>query len=97
MKGTLRKKYILAGSLLIAGFMICLLLTVSLLKERVVENWNHRKLNSIALEVSAELVKAEGTIPQERLDNLASENDVTIAITDEDLTVFIQYQKLGEY
>lgn len=87
MRGTLRKKYILAGSLLIAGFMICLLFTVSLLKERVVENWNHRKLNSIAMEVSAELVKAKGMIPQERIDNLATENDVTIAITDENLTV----------
>lgn len=87
MKGTLRKKYILAGSLLIAGFMVCLLLTVGLLRERVVENWNHRKLRSIAVEVSGELARAKGDIPQERIDNLASENDVTIAIIDEDFTV----------
>lgn len=87
MKGTLRRKYILLGCLLILGFLICLLVTASLLKESVVEAWNHRRLSDIASEVSAHLLESEGEIFEESMDTIASENDVTIAITDEDLEI----------
>lgn len=87
MKGTLRKKYIAAGCILIIGFLTCLFVMVVLLKESVVEEWNHRKLNAIALEVKGPLLKEGWDVSQEYMDNVAAENDVTITVTDENMEV----------
>lgn len=87
MKGSLRKKYIAAGCLLIVGFLACLFVAVLFLKESVVEEWNHRRLNAIALEVRNPLLKEEWDVSREYMDNVAAENDVTIAVTDENLEI----------
>lgn len=87
MKGTLRKKYIAAGCLLIICFLSCLLVTANLLRESVVESWNHRKLQEIVSEIAGQLIQSDWKISEEDMDSRASENDVMIAITDENLKI----------
>lgn len=89
MKHTLRKRYILVGSLLILGFLSVLLGTSRLLKEGLVEKWNREKMETVAGETVKLLEKQNWKISQRNLDILAFENNAYLTVTDEDLKILM--------
>lgn len=87
MKGTLRKKYILAGSLLILGFLSFFLLTANLLRDDIVERWNQKKMEALAGEVIGEIESKNWDLPQVDLDSMAFENNVSVTVADEKFNI----------
>ncbi|MDO5134878.1 MAG: HAMP domain-containing sensor histidine kinase [Eubacteriales bacterium] len=83
MLNSLRKKYMLAGSLLILSFLVILLLASAFFKKQMVEDWNRQKLEVLAQDAARILKKHSLEEATPRLDTLAFENNVSISVVDE--------------
>lgn len=85
--GSLRKKYIFAGCSIIMVFLAVLLLLSGVLKESLVEDWNRRKMDTLAGQVISHLEEKKGGFSQEDIENLGFENNIFITVTDENFNI----------
>lgn len=93
MKITLRKKYILVGIFLIAGFLAFLLFLASILQNRMMDQWNRDRMDDIAGEILAELERTDWDFGEAEIESLAFKSNISVAVTDENYRILYSMRK----